>query len=173
LVEATRAWAAGRLDDQRYLGATRGVYLAGLHGWPVGTHFRHVAEALGLDVFDLVFINAARCQFPELPPELPQAAVTKVALQDLCLSRFPLKPLLSLLRPRVLLFTSSHAYDVSVASGDIGDTVSVCMHQRNGLLVRPLVLGDETVPVRTPRAEWLEVLVRWLGRVERAGSDDV
>jgi len=156
LVDATRAWAGGRLDDQGYLAASRSVYLAGLHGWPVGTHLRQVADALGLDVFDLVFTNAARCQVPELPPELPRASATKVALQDLCLGRFPITPLVRLVRPRLLLFISSHAYDVSVASGDVADVPRVCMHQRNGLLVRSSTMSGavaaeaQTSPVVQP-----------------------
>lgn len=164
LVDATRAWRDGGMDDAEFLAATRRVYLAGLNGWAVGNHIRYVVAALGRDLLDVVFTNAARCQYPEIPPPLPRPAATKVALQHLCLARFPLTGLVSMLQPRLVVFTSASAHDAAATlEGGLG-TTTVCMHQLNGLLVRPVQLGVDLLPVGTRREVWAPAVADFVGR---------
>jgi hypothetical protein len=160
LVDATRGWRDGSVDDASYLAAVRRVYLAGLSGWRVGLHIGHVVEALGLDLLQVAYVNAARCQYPEVPPTMAAAPQIKVRLQRLCLQRFPVDRLVRLLDPRLVLFTSTTAYDAAVElEGSLGVT-TVCMHQLNGLLARPLTIGTEQLPVGTRREVWVEAVAR-------------
>lgn len=159
LVRATRGWRDGTVSDVEYLAETRAVYLAGLTAWTVGKHLRYALGVLGLDLRSIAYLNAARCQFPELPPALPGGSRIKPALQRLCLSRFPLGDLAGFLRPRFTLFTSTSAYDAALDSHDDEDSLRVCLHQLNGTLARPLTVDGRRFPVRTRREVWAQALV--------------
>ena len=110
-MEVTRSWRDGLVDDETYLTIMRDVYLMGFTGWPLGRQVRFVAAGLGLS-FDIVaYVNAARCQYPEVPPALQASRLTKPALQRLCLDRFPVSRLVTDLDPQLVLFTSVTAFD--------------------------------------------------------------
>lgn len=158
LVVATRAWRSRELDDDGYLDAVRAVYHAGLSRWRVGVHIRYVARVLGLTLQQVIYTNAARCQFPELPPAIPAASATKVRLQQLCLRRFPIARLARAGQPSLILFTSTSAYDEAVRLGDHSGVPEVCMHQLNGTLARPLLTGASELPAKAPRAVWTQAL---------------
>lgn len=160
LVSATRGWRDGVVDDEAYLAATRAVYTAGLAGWTVGKHLRFVLRTLGLDVSALAYVNAARCQYPEVPPVLPGAAATKLRLQALCLRSFPLADLVAFLQPRLVLFTSTSAFDATEAAEVGSDTGRrrVCLHQLNGTLARELRLANVVLRVGTRREVWAEAV---------------
>lgn len=159
LLTATRGWAEGRVTDAAYLSATRNVYGAGLAGWTVGTHIRFAVAAFGLGTDSLVYLNAAKCQYPEIPPKLARTSSTKVALQRLCLARFPLSDLVTTLQPRAVLFSSTTAYDLSVdIHGQVAGRRAVCFHQLNGTLLRPLRLNGGLVPTKVGRSTWAPLL---------------
>ncbi len=159
LLVATSGWSTGEIDDADYLAATRTVYRAGLAGWTVGKHIRFAVTAFGLGTESLVYLNAARCQYPEIPPKLARASSTKVALQRLCLARFPLSDLVTALQPQAVLFSSTTAFDLAVdVRGRIAGRPAVCFHQLNGTLLRPLMLGSDVVPVKVGRSIWAPAL---------------
>jgi hypothetical protein len=162
LVEATRSWRDGLVDDDTYLAIMRDVYLIGLNGWPLGRQVRFAATGLGLSLDKIAYVNAARCQYPEIPPALPDARLTKPALQRFCLDRFPISRLVRDLEPELLLFTSVTAFD-KAAQGLISDArIRVSLHQFTGQLTRPLHLPDAVMPVGTGREDWIPAVAATL-----------
>jgi hypothetical protein len=158
LVTVTRGWRDRQRSDSEYLAGVRQVYLAGLNGWRVGTHLRYALDVLGLDLSAIAYTNAARCQYPEIPPRLPRAAQTKLAVQAMCLRRFPIARLVDMLAPRAVLFTSTSAFDAATSVGPTGDTPWVCLHQFSGRLTRPARLASGVLPAETVRAVWAREL---------------
>lgn len=75
------------VDDATYLRVVRSVHNSGLRKCRVGVHIRYVVDELGGDVSRIVYTNAARCQFPELPPAIPGASARKLALRSNPLTR--------------------------------------------------------------------------------------
>ncbi len=169
LVEVTRRWRDRMVSDETYLRSTRDVYLAGFAGWRVGVHISYAVAKLGLSLRGIAYTNAARCQFPEIFPRLPHPGRTKAALQRLCLQRFPLSRLTSMLNPRLIIYTSTVAYDSAAVIHDALEWPTVGMHQLYGTLTRPLRIGRETLPTGTCRAIWTRWLAERLPPVTRDG----
>jgi hypothetical protein len=163
LVQVTRQWRDRRVDDDTYLNISEEVYLAGMRRWAVGRQLRYLTAALGISLNQVAFVNAARCQYPEIPPALAKPKETKIALQLLCLRRFPVSDLVSGLKPSVVLFTSTVAFD-QAAQLSHGPQLSVCIHQLSGQLTRPLDLGSSTVPKGTSRDRWLPEVAKRLSQ---------
>ena len=161
LIEVTDAWSRGLCGDDEYLAAVRAVYETGLARWTVGRHVRHVTTALGHSARQIAFTNAARCQFPEVPPPVPAAGRVKRQLQALCLQRFPVDRLVEILEPLLVLFTSTEAFELHTSSGrTAGRSVPmILMHQLNGRLLREVDLGETRIPAPSPREEWVPQLV--------------
>ena len=91
---------------------------------------------------------------------LAGAATTKLRLQALCLRRFPLAQLTAFLQPRLVLFTSTSAFDAAEAA-DVGSDSGrrrVCLHQLNGTLARDLHLANAVLRVGTRREVWAEAV---------------
>jgi hypothetical protein len=164
LVEVTRGWRDGLVDDDTYLTAVRDVYLMGLHGWPLGRQVRFAAAGLGLSFDQIIYVNAARCQYPEIPPSLHGARLTKPALQRLCLDRFPVSRLVADLQPELLLFTSVNAFDKASAELAADTRARVSLHQFTGQLTRPLRVADQVLPVGTGRESWIPAVAATLHR---------
>lgn len=157
LVDGTRKWSDGAMTDSVYLGANRGAYSVGLRKWTVGSRVGAVLAALRTPVEAIAYTNAARCQYPEVPPVLPRAGETKKKLVKLCVARFPIGDLVRTLEPAVVLFTSVVAYDESQHSID-SRVVIVAFHQWYGNLTRPLDLGKRVLEPRTPLPVWTAAL---------------
>jgi hypothetical protein len=164
LVEVTRGWRDGLVDDVTYLTIVRDVYLMGLHGWPLGRQVRFAATGLGLSFDKVIYVNAARCQYPEIPPALHGARLTKPALQRLCLNRFPVSRLIADLQPELLLFTSVSAFDTASAELASDTRARVSLHQFTGQLTRPLMIAGQLLPVGTGREAWIPAVAATLHR---------
>jgi hypothetical protein len=162
LVEVTRAWRDGLVDDQSYLTIVRDVYLIGLRGWPLGRQLRFAASRLGISLEEVTYLNAARCQYPEIPPALAQARLAKPALQRFCLSRFPISRVVADVEPELLLFTSVVAFDSAAESLADDRRLKVSLHQFTGQLTRPLQLPDGLLEVGTGRESWLPAVAETL-----------
>ena len=162
LVEVTRNWRDGIVDDETYLTIVRDVYLIGLNAWPLGRQVRFAALGLGLSFDKVTYVNAARCQYPEVPPALHTARLTKPALQRLCLDRFPISRLVADLEPELLLFTSVTAFDKAAQGLSSDARIRVSLHQFTGQLTRPLHLPAEVLPVGTGRETWIPAVAATL-----------
>ena len=162
LVEVTRAWRDGKVDDQTYLSVVRQVYLIGLRGWPLGRQLRFTARRLGLSLEEATYVNAARCQYPEIPPALAAARLAKPALQRFCLERFPISRIVSDIQPKLVLYTSVVAFDEARASLLDHTRLTVSLHQFTGQLTRPLVLPGHLLAVGTGRETWIPAVAEAL-----------
>jgi hypothetical protein len=162
LVEVTRGWREGLVDDQTYLTVMRDVYLIGLRGWALGRQLRFAAASLGFSLEEVTYVNAARCQYPEIPPALPQARLVKPALQRFCLKRFPMTRIVNAVQPQLLLFTSVAAFDSAAASLASDARVKVSLHQFTGQLTRPLRLDGHVLEVGTSRETWIAAVAETL-----------
>lgn len=150
-VAATVGWREGTSDDAEWLDATRAMYVCGLgdRGWTVGKHYRTAWAELGEDEHSIAYVNAARCQYLGSPP---------ARLIRTCLADLPLRPLIDILRPRLVLTT---VRQISVESRLLG-VPSVYFHQRNGWNLRDVELRSaQGVPftlVPAPASEWAAAL---------------
>lgn len=151
IVDSTRRWKDGDLDDAGYLNAARSAYVRGLRAWTVGGRLGNALEILDAPIEAIAYTNAAKCQFPETEPKIPKAGAIKTGLIRLCVAQNPLTDLVGLLRPAVVLVTAVNAWDASGLDGRQG---AVCFHQYYGNLTRPCAVGGEILPPRTPLAEW-------------------
>lgn len=159
LVSGTRQWKAGGIDDEAYLAAVRDGYEAGLRQWTVGNNIGAALQCIGTDIQSICYVNAARCQYPEIEPKAPAAEAkrTKAALVHFCLSTFPIEDLVGLLQAAVVLFTNVAAYDRTKPRLP-KDVVAVAIHQqltrRYAPLARPLVISGESFPEKTRVGVW-------------------
>ena len=71
-------WRDGDLDDDEWLGHLRAVYSAGFTShWAVGRIIRGLRTRIGLEVAELAYVNAARCQIVENPLPRRSAAIKR------------------------------------------------------------------------------------------------
>ena len=120
LVECTKTWRdSGRspTSDAEYLAANRSCYLRGLKLWRVKYWFEKFIKKAGLRFDQVTYLNAARCQ--ALTGACPR-------LQQLCLGHFPMKDLLDMLKPQIILTCSQ-----VVLTSEIEIPIR-WFHQRNG-----------------------------------------
>ena len=120
--ESVRAFRDGGSETQ-FLLAMQETYGPGLRGWTVGQWGRKALAELGVELDDVAYLNAARCQ----------ATDTGKDLQRLCQRRWPLRRTIETLQPRLLLLSSL------TALGSAGPQEWPCrvaaFSQRNGRLV--------------------------------------
>lgn len=166
LVNTTRLWRDRQVSDAHYLAGVRSVYEAGLSGgWKVSVHLRKTLSEMGLDVTEIAYVNAARCQYPE-GQETTDASKSvdrkrKKGLQKDCLKRFPIRDLEVMLRPRVVLYMSLTAYTEAESSAPEDAVMRVCFNQLNGNLSRTASWKGQTLAMPMQRAEWTKELIRW------------
>jgi len=159
LVNGTRQWKVHKIDDEPCLAAVRDGYEAGLLQWTVGGNIGAALRHHNTDARSICYINAARCQYPEIESKAPpaQAKRTKDALVHLCLSAFPIENLAKLIEASAVLFTKVAAYDRTVPWLP-KDTVAVAVYQQlargKAPLARPLSISGLCFPVKTPVACW-------------------
>lgn len=122
--DCIRSWREGTDNDETFLLRLRSVYLRGLSTWTVGARARTALDRLGVPLEAIAYTNAARCQAPD----------TGTGLQELCLSKWSLRDLVSILEPSLVLLTSETALRLS------GRTRWPCtvlaFSQRNGRLMK-------------------------------------
>jgi hypothetical protein len=122
LVLSTKAWRdIGRSEasDSAYLSANRTCYLEGLRSWTVGSWLAKFVHLAGLRFEDVTYLNAARCQ---------SMVGARQSLQRLCLRRFPLRHLETILRPSLVLTCSTVVRDETRLDAPVR-----WFHQRNGI----------------------------------------
>lgn len=146
--DLVRRWRDGAIGDGLFLEGIRAVYEHGLSTWTVGSWPRKVLAALGHQVSDVLYTNAARCQ----------STGTGEALQKLCLLRFPLTRLVEELRPGLVLITSSTA--LSITPTESWPPPVVAFSQRNGRLVLEAVRRGG----RVSASEWIPSLAAELSK---------
>jgi hypothetical protein len=167
LVAATRHWKAHQIDDEAYLRAVREVYETGLPKWTVGGNIGAALRHLNIDVKFICYVNAARCQYPEIEPKATPAGAkrTKNALVQLCLSSFPIEQLATRIGASVVLFTNVAAF-VRTATQLPKGVLAIAVHQQlargQAPLVRPLLVRDQTFPVKTRVAVWSPLVLEHL-----------
>ena len=159
LVDATLQWKVRNIDDEAYLSAVRYAYEAGLRRWTVKGNIEAALRHLNTDTRSICYVNAARCQYPEMEPKEPRgkAKRTKEALVHLCLSTFPIEDLAKRIEASVVLFTNVAAYD-RTAPNLPTTTLAVAIHQQlapgHAPLVRQLSIGGSFFDVETRVASW-------------------
>lgn len=109
---ATALWRvadrADRAADDGYLTAQRRMYSAGLVTWNVRSLIHRVAvEALGFELDELVYANAARCQV--LIRTDGRHGKVQDGLVGLCQGWLPISRLIDDLKPAVVIYTSKEA----------------------------------------------------------------
>lgn len=177
----TRAWKAGRATDSEYLECVRRGYEAGLRKWVVGGNFGTALAALGVAVESIAYVNAARCQYPEnldhLDPEMKAqvraaGTKTKAALLKLCQRDYPIRGLVDMLIPSVLLFGSAPTFKQTQRTlRSCPGLLAICIHpwltSNRGPLQQPLQVGDRLFPAGTQAAEWGPVVRSYLATRNR------
>ena len=149
--DAVRAFRDGG-GDTEFLSAMQETYGPGLRGWTVGQWGRKALAELGVDLDDVSYLNAARCQ----------ATDTGEDLQRLCQGRWPLRRTVKALQPRLLLLSSLTA--LNFAGPKDWPCRVVAFSQRNGRLVL-------TSPWK-PRSGALSASV-WMAELARVDASEV
>ena len=146
LVDATREFSAGTLSDAGYLAAVRAAYAVGLAGaWRVGETFSHALGPLGVDVDEIVYVNAARCQFPQpAPSDLSKRRQDDLVRLCLRATEYPITELVAALRPSLVLIMPVVAYELTSDLVDTTRTLVVAVNQylNDARLQRPLNFED-------------------------------
>jgi hypothetical protein len=160
LVDCTRAWRDGALDDDTWLGVLRDVYALGLaHHWAVGRLIRALENRAPFDVHDVAYVNAARCQLVENPPLAHRAEIIKRVVA-LCAIAYPVAALLELLQPGAVII-SKGAFDAT--NGALDRTVPLFVVDQRQLVLRAECrLKTITLRAGTRISEWAPQLAELL-----------
>jgi hypothetical protein len=157
--DCVRSWRDGTDNDETFLLRLRKVYLRGLSTWTVGTWARTALEDLGVPLGAIAYTNAARCQSVD----------TGTGLQELCLSKWSLRDLVTILGPSLVLLTSETALRLS-GTAQWPCTV-VAFSQRNGRLMKKSPWQPPGATGPTAQSTWLPALAaQWNHQPE---PDDV
>ena len=147
-----RRWRDGVSDDASFLQELRAIYLRGLRRWLVGSWPGKALLALEVELESVAYTNVAKCQ----------AVDTGMSLQRFCVARWPLRRIVNLLEPGLVLLTSETGLSKSGPARWPCDVVA--FSQRNGVMMinspwKPPGLG------RTPSFDdWIDHLVsHWRG----------
>lgn len=161
LVAATRAWRDGSVDDAFWLQEMRAVYVAGFdRHWAVGRVLRALSRQIGVEVAEVAYVNAARCQVVENEPQLEGLASRKQAVVRLCASAYPISDLVRLLDPGAIVVTKG-TFDVAPVGFASGTPLFVA-DQRQLCLRAPFRHGSFALPVGTFIRTWAPALREFL-----------
>ena len=158
--DCIRSWRDGKDNDETFLLRLRSIYQRGLSTWTVGTWARTALEHLGVPLEAIAYTNAARCQ----------AADTGTGLQELCLSKWSLRDLVSILQPSLLLLTSETALRLSGTA--LWPCTVVAFSQRNGRLMKKSRWQPPGATGPTSQSTWLPALAAQWNQRTKPGDGD-
>lgn len=171
LVDTTRAWRDGLVDDDAWLNVVRNVYSAGLTShWTVGRLLRALNQRIGLDVAQVAYANAARCQVVEGPPPLSRAARIKRNVVAYCTKQYPISELAALIGAGAVIVTKG-TYDCAAAGLRDGPPLFV-VDQRQLCLRADLDVQGRSLHAGTLIESWAGVLGQVLERSSKVGESD-
>lgn len=145
--ECIRGWRDGLVDDSPFLDSIRAVYERGLGCWLVGAWPGKALAALEVASESVAYTNVAKCQ----------AVDTGVRLQELCMKQWPLRQIVEILEPGLVLLTSATGLEHSGPASWPCDVLG--FSQRNGRLLKRSPWKPPGVVGPVPFECWIDELV--------------
>ena len=149
--DVIRCWRDGSDSDDQFLAAIRTTYERGPRQWTVGSWPGKALLSLDVDLRSVAYTNVAKCQ----------AVDTGVALQKLCIGRWPIRRLVELLAPGLVLLTSETGLRLSGPSK--WPCPVVAFSQRNGRLLNASPWKPPAVSTSVSFIDWMGPLLEAQG----------